>query len=192
MGLWVVLARLGRWRQHGFRESWEKAVHQSAFDLHFFWEGCYQTLWHVLHNAIRCLMCGKSFAIIGYIFWPLPVHLTVIICGQPPWLKSWIFHLEVFCLSAELLIAFALVSQEPAEVLNSGLPCKGLWPGSRRNPKRKIIGCFRCLEGHQPSKGKKNQGVIFFFIPFRFHHKSSVVVARAAPFFWALWASKNQ
>ena len=36
------------------------------------------------------------------------------------------FSFGGFRFSAELLIAFALVSQEPAEVLNSGLPCKGL------------------------------------------------------------------
>ena len=36
---------------------------------------------------------------------------------------------------AQLLIACALVSQEVAEVLNSGLPWKGSPTGSRRNPK---------------------------------------------------------
>ena len=44
---------------------------------------------------------------------------------QPPELKSLISHLEVFPFLAQLLDASALVSEVLAEVLNSGLPCKG-------------------------------------------------------------------
>ena len=58
-------------------------------------------------------------------------------------------------------------------------------------PKRKVNGSCLLLGGHQPSKKKKHI-IIFFFMPFRFPQKSSVVVARAPPVFWALWASKNQ
>ena len=42
----------------------------------------------------------------------------VIICGQPPELKSLIFHLEVFRFWAHLLDASALVSEKLVEVLN--------------------------------------------------------------------------
>ena len=55
--------------------------------------------------------------------WPTLAD-DVIICGQPPELKSLIFHLEVFPFWAHLLDASALVSEVLAEVSNSGLPCK--------------------------------------------------------------------
>ena len=41
---------------------------------------------------------------------------------------------------------------------------------------------------NKTQKGKRKLLCFYFF---RFRQKNSVVVARAPPFFWALWASKN-
>ena len=51
-------------------------------------------------------------------------------------MKSLIFHLEVFRFLAHLLIASALVFQELAQVLNSGLPCKGSLTRVQEKPQK--------------------------------------------------------
>jgi len=90
-------------------------------------------------------------------------------------LKSLIFHLGGFRFLAHLLIASALVFQKLAQVLNSGLPCKGsLTRFQEKLQKEKSMVAVSFWEATNQAKEK---------YAFHFHQKSSVVVARAPPVF---------
>ena len=81
----------------------------------------------------------------------------------PPRLKSLIFHLEFFRFLAHLLIASALVFQELAQVLNSGLPCKGYPTRFQEKPSKENSLVAASIWKATNQADQKNNYHLFFY-----------------------------